>query len=80
MGHPGRDGDLPAETFRADRGGEVARQHLDRDPAPMLPVLREIHGPHATPPELALDGVAAGQGGRKLSEGICRRAPSDERG
>jgi hypothetical protein len=29
----------------------------------MLDVVREVHGRHAAPPQLALDGIAAGEGG-----------------
>ena len=40
-------------------------QHLERDFAIVLQVVREVHGRHAAVPELALDAVAVGERDRQ---------------
>ena len=47
--------DLAQEPLGAERGGELRAQHLDRDVAVVLEVVREVDGGHAAAPELALD-------------------------
>ena len=41
----------------------VARDHLDRDIAIVLEIVREVHGGHAAGAEFAVEAVAVGQGG-----------------
>ena len=55
--------DLAEEALLAERGGELLPQHLERDLAVVLQVVGEIHGRHAAGAELALEAVAAGEGG-----------------
>ncbi len=57
----GGDLDLPEEALRAERGGELGREDLDRHLAMVLEVLREVHGSHAPVTQLAQDPVAIGQ-------------------
>ena len=65
MLQPGGDPDLPAEAVGADGGAEVGVEQLEGD-GRSLAVVREVHGRHAAAPELALDGVTAGEGGLEL--------------
>ena len=58
--------DLAQEPLGAERGAEVGMQHLDRDVAIVLEVVREVDGRHAAGAELALDAVAVGKRGGEL--------------
>ena len=59
----GRGGlDLAKKPLGADDGGQLGPQHLDRDVAIVLEILREIDRGHAALAELALDAVAVGEG------------------
>ena len=60
---------LAQEPVDADSGGEVRMEHLERDGAAMLEVVREIDGRHAAGAEFALNGVAAGEGGVESVDG-----------
>jgi hypothetical protein len=76
---PSGDLDLPEESLRAERGGELGAQDLERH-GPIVPeVAGEIHGGHAAAAELALDAIAIGQGGReevgRLGQRGDRRIP-----
>jgi hypothetical protein len=46
----------------AERRSELGPEHLDRNGAIVLPVVREIHGGHSPAAEAALDGVPLGEG------------------
>jgi hypothetical protein len=59
----GRHLDLAEEPFLAERGRELFAQQLERDLAVVPEVVSEVDGRHATGTELALDGIAAGEGG-----------------
>ena len=72
----GRDLDLTKEPRRPERGGEVFAQHLDRHLAMVLDVLGEVHGGHAARAELALDLVAAAEGGGQAGNSVSGQAPS----
>jgi hypothetical protein len=61
----GRELDLAEEALGAERGGELGPEHLEGDQSLVPEVPREVNGGHAALPELALDGVAAGQRGGK---------------
>ena len=54
--------DLGEKPFAAKRRTKVGVQHLDRDIALMLDVVREIHGGHAAGAEFARDAIAVGEG------------------
>ena len=49
--------DLAQEPFAAKRRAQVGMQHLDRDIALVLEVVREIHRRHAAGAKFALDAV-----------------------
>src|SRR6267143_5613525 len=66
---PGGDPDLAQEPLGAEGRGERGLEHFDGDFAAVLLVLGEVDGRHPTPPELALDGVAVGEGGAEACEG-----------
>ena len=68
----GGDGlDLAEEPLGADDRGELRAQHLDRDLAVVLEVVREIDGGHAAGAELALDAIAIGQGVGEAGLGLA---------
>ena len=60
--------DLPLETIQAHLGRDVGREHLDDDLAaqPLLP--REENARHPAAAELALDLIAAAEGGSERLE------------
>ena len=47
--------DLAQEPLGAQRRGELGAEHLERDLAVVLEVVREVDGRHAAAAELALD-------------------------
>jgi hypothetical protein len=51
--------DLRQKALAAKRRTEVGVQHLDRDVALVLHVVREVYGGHAAGAEFAGDAVAA---------------------
>jgi len=55
------DPDLAEKAVRADGGGEVRAEDLDRNGAVVPPIVREIDGRHPTATKLALDMVPLGQ-------------------
>jgi hypothetical protein len=57
----GRETDLAKEAFRAESGGDLGVQHLERDLPRVFEVLRQIDGGHPSASELALDGVSIAQ-------------------
>ena len=59
----GGDRDFAQKAFAGQRSREFGLEHLDRDLPVVLQVLGEIDRGHASRPELALDAVAAGEGG-----------------
>jgi len=60
----GGDGpDLAQEALGADDGGELGAEDLDGDLAAVLQVLGQVDRGHAALAELALDAVAAAEGG-----------------
>ncbi len=58
----GRDFDLLEKPFRAECRGQLGLQDLDGDFAMMLEVLGEVDRGHPATPQLALEGVALGEG------------------
>ncbi len=60
--------DLLHEPLGAQDGGEFRTQDLDGDLAVVFEIFREVHGRHAAGAELALDGVAVGEGGGETGE------------
>ena len=67
MLQPGGEPDLAQEPLGAERGGELGVQHLERDLAVVLEVVREVDRGHAAAAELALERVAVGQGADRRS-------------
>jgi hypothetical protein len=59
---PGGQPDLPQESLGPKRSGQIGVEHLERNQAVVLQVMRQIHHGHAPVAELALDGVAVVQG------------------
>src|SRR5207244_7809578 len=72
----GDDADLAQEPLRAQGGGDVRREHLDRHTAAVLPIHREIDRAHAAAAELALDRVPAPKRLGTACEGVRQRWPS----
>jgi hypothetical protein len=58
---PGGEADLALEAGGADGGGELGMEELESDGAVVSEVARESDRGHPAAPELALEGVAAGQ-------------------
>ena len=62
MLQPGGEADLALEAVGAERGGELGEEDLERDGAVVAEVVGEVDDGHAAAAELALDGVAVGEG------------------
>ena len=62
MLQPGGEADLALEPVGAERGGELGEEDLERDGAVVAEVVRQVDDGHAAAAELALDGVAVGEG------------------
>ena len=56
-----REPDLTQKPLRSERRREIGMQHLERDDAIVLDVLRQIHCRHSAAAELAIDYVALGE-------------------
>ena len=65
--------DLADKPLRADHGGQLGAQHLDRHLAIVAEVVRQVDGGHPARTELALDAVAVGEGGGKAGDGVAHR-------
>ena len=65
--------DLPEKPLPPEGGGELRRQHLDRDGTPVLQVVREVDRRHSPAPELALDRVAVCERGPQLGKRVGHR-------
>ena len=74
------DSDFVQESLGADRRGEVGAHHLEGDEAIVAQVAGEVDGRHAALPELALDGIAAGQCVLDLIDGVRQSLDSAMRG
>ncbi len=70
MLEPGGEADLPLEPLGPHGGGELGVEDLEGDGPVVAEIPREIHGGHAAPPELALDGVAVGERGLERGAGV----------
>ncbi len=70
MLQPGGGLDFAQEPLAAQRSGQLGMEDLDGDRAVVTEVVGQIHGGHATCPELALDAVAVGESSCKLGEPI----------
>ena len=62
MLEPGGEPDLALEPIGPERGGELGEQDLEGDRAVVAEVLGQVDHGHAAAPELALEGVAVGEG------------------
>src|SRR5262249_43631524 len=74
------DLDLAQEPLDAEDGAELRVEYLERDLAVVPQVPREIHGGHATGADLTLHGVAIGEPGGELREGVQRNHPGEGSG
>jgi lactoylglutathione lyase len=67
----GRGGDLGQEALPAQRLRQLRPEYLDRDLAPVLPVIGQVHRCHPTLAQFALDPVSTGEcGGEPCGAGI----------
>src|SRR4029078_8628630 len=66
-----RDLDLAQEPLGAEHYAELRLQHLQRDFAVVLQVMREIDGRHAALAEHAFDAVPIGQGAGERVVLLC---------
>ena len=62
--------DLAKEAVRARGASQIGMQDLERDRPVVSQVLREVNRRHAAAAELALDGVAVGEGLLKTGEQV----------
>ena len=62
MLEPGGEVDLALEALGAERGGKLGEEDLEGDGPVVAEVVREIDDRHAAAAELALEGVAVGEG------------------
>src|SRR2546427_11141606 len=65
--------DLGEKSLGPDDSGELRSEDLDRHPAIVPDVVRQIHRGHPTGAELPLDGVAVRQRGRESMDGVAHR-------
>ena len=63
MGERRGDPDLAGEPVGAEQRAELGPEHLDRHLAVVLEVVGQVDRGHAAAAELALEGVAAREGG-----------------
>src|SRR2546425_13264508 len=70
-----RDLDLPQEPLGPEADCDVRMEHLDRHRAVVSQVLRQIHGRHASPADLALDLAAVGYRGSEATEELYHAYP-----
>ena len=66
MGEAGGNLDLFQEPLDAEKGGETGQQNFERHAAPMLAVVREVHGRHTTATEHLTELVALGERRREI--------------
>ena len=69
----GRGADFREESLGAEGSGEVGMQHLDRDLARVLEVVREVDGGHPALPEFALEPVATAKCRRERRGHVAHR-------
>ena len=62
MLEPGGEADLALEALGAERGGELGEQDLEGDGPVVAEVVGQVDDGHAAAAELALEGVAVGEG------------------
>jgi len=72
----GGDLDLLEEPFGPDQRGQLGGQDLERHPAVVPEVVRQIDRGHPTLAQFALDAVAVLDGLRQVGEGIGHRGSS----
>jgi hypothetical protein len=61
--------DLAQEALAAEGGAEVRMEHLDRDVAVVLQIVREVHGGHAAGAEFPVESLALREGaGQPVSD------------
>src|SRR5439155_1325896 len=70
VGEAGGDLDLLQKPLDAEKGGEAGQENFERDAAPMLAVVREVHGSHAAAAEHLTEFVALGERRREVGGDI----------
>ena len=70
VGEAGGDLDLLQKPLDAEKGGEAGQENFERDAAPMLAVVREVHGSHAAAAEHLTELVALGERRREVGGDI----------
>ena len=61
MHQPGGDPDLTQKALGAERASELRVQHLERDRAVVLEVVREVDRGHPAAAELALEAITVSE-------------------
>jgi hypothetical protein len=70
----GSDLDFAEEARGAERGGELGAEDSDRNPAPMLEVVGDVDGGHATAADLFADRVMVRERRSQARKQIVHRA------
>jgi hypothetical protein len=65
------DLDLADEALHTERCRQFGTQHLERHGTVEPQVAREIHDSHPAAADLALDGIAVGQGRLEMLQSVC---------
>ena len=80
MLEPGRNLDLAEKPLRAQRGGQLRMEQLEGHPPVVLEILGQEDRRHAAAADLALDRVAAGEGGVKPMKKLGHRSAIERLG
>ena len=71
MLQPRGEADLALEPLGAERDGQLRMEHLERDRAVVLEVVREKDGGHAPASDLALEGITTSQPSLEVRPQVC---------
>ena len=71
--------DLDDEPLGAEHRGQLGLEHLERDLAVVLEVLRQKHRGHAALTEFALDAIAVGERGGEAGKRVSHAMHSSAR-
>ena len=72
VGEAGGNLDFLQEPLDSEKRGEARQQHLQGDLAPMLAVIREVHGGHAAAAQHATQRVALAERGLEVGGDVVR--------
>ena len=62
--------DLLQEPLDAEEGGQAGQKDLERDIAPVLAVVRQVHGGHAAATEHLPELIALGERSREIDRDV----------